>query len=799
MPRHFKRPGLILLLLVFTPLLLSLPLLFQVRSDMAASKFATEAAYPLTDAVTLHLLYPTRLRIEPPDGEGRPLLLWLTTTATEPDDSPYIITLEHDGSLLFTGSGGTVRDGQVVLRTATPAQARHTLVLRQAPLQRDLPETVNLGITLTTPQSTENRRLATLPIALETTTQAHQRRVVSFLANPEALPGLASVLVSLVALVISLKVQRDRENRERHELIQSVNALLESDLPGAIRRLLKLEQQAREQEWEETLLNELRTIRQRLEHERTYHEQLLRHASDAIRQGTRAEERGDSLLELLAHLSSGEMKQHIGLLQAILSPHPPARTPPIAQVIESALWLWHAYDEDGQEIVVQALLWVNRQPGGRDTLREMFHTAMSKERRLLRSPQLKDIAPGMELYYYAWPPLPPAPPHPPDSRVARWLEAHQLTGDPFNAGIAEFDTMLLQTWQPPVQWRAIKSAIPIASIAAVEADSGVAALMLRHELQSAPQQTVFPVWLVLRAGERRTADQRDEDGHGSDNLEALAWACGETWITLLAHNPGTLFDLAEPERLVLAELLLWVASSLNALRLWLRQSGLPENAEGRMLLRRIEEAVGSEPPPTSLSRGKLLQWLRIRPPGLQYTAIIATCQPQADTAACWEHARPWLGATHELAQAGVMLKLVMPPPPEGYHLPPAVNRVMLAWEAEQLKAMLQARLKQCSGTYRRFGELFGPSPLENADDLLIAQANGSLARLLQMGYAVVRLEVEGNSPDAFLSEADLRTVLAKVHETLRRQQTPRLPAMPEPLQRIRSTVQRFWSSFRREP
>lgn len=46
MPRHFKRPGLILLLLVFTPLLLSLPLLFQVRSDMAASKFATEAAYP---------------------------------------------------------------------------------------------------------------------------------------------------------------------------------------------------------------------------------------------------------------------------------------------------------------------------------------------------------------------------------------------------------------------------------------------------------------------------------------------------------------------------------------------------------------------------------------------------------------------------------------------------------------------------------------------------------------------------------------------------------------------------------
>jgi hypothetical protein len=351
---------------------------------------------------------------------------------------------------------------------------------------------------------------------------------------------------------------------------------------------------------------------------------------------------------------------------------------------------------------------------------------------------------------------------------------------------------MVRSWEPPEQWKAVRSAIPIAIFANVAEDRTIASMMLRHELQTAEHQSVFPIRLSLRFAESHS----DDDAHYG-NLETIALACGETWITLLAYNPGTLLDLDESERLVLAELLIWISGSINALRLWLRQSGLHDNAEGRMLLRRIEEAVGQEAKPTLFTQVKLMQWLSIRPPGLQSTSLIATCHPEAGSRACWQQATTWLALTHELAQAGVMLKLFMPPPPPAFTLPPTLNTVQLLWSPERLKAMLHARLRLCSDRHETFGALFGPLPLEKADDLLVERAQGSLTNLLQLGHAVIRMEIEGNSPETYLDEADLEAVLARFRATMSRPQTLRLPDLSMPVQRLRTTISRVWSSFRR--
>jgi hypothetical protein len=197
-------------------MLLSIPVIFQVSSDTAASRFASHETVSITDEVTLQLLYPTRLRIEAADHPGRPLMVWLESTALPPATTPYTITLHHDDSVLLTSSEGRMISPELVLTAdGTPLSSR-LLYLRQSPIARDLPATTHLTVTIATPAETITEPLAPLPIALETPTQARGRLLMRFLANPEALPGLASVLVSLVALVISLKVQRDRENRERH-------------------------------------------------------------------------------------------------------------------------------------------------------------------------------------------------------------------------------------------------------------------------------------------------------------------------------------------------------------------------------------------------------------------------------------------------------------------------------------------------------------------------------------------------------------------------------------------------------
>jgi hypothetical protein len=327
----------------------------------------------------------------------------------------------------------------------------------------------------------------------------------------------------------------------------------------------------------------------------------------------------------------------------------------------------------------------------------------------------------------------------------------------------------------------------------MDQDREAAARMMRYQLQHAERQTVFVIWQPYLCTERSAEDPLH------DPLHAIAWASGESWITLLAYNPGMLLELADTERCAVVELLTWIAGSLNALRLWLRQIGLADNAEGRMLFRLIEESSEAQSATGSTPRGKLLAWLRLRPPGLPYAYLIAPCHAttmDTEHSDYWNNVTAVLAMAQELAQADIMLKLFIPTPPALLDLPTMVNTISLAWSDDALKPMLHTRFHLCSDHYNTFGALFGPQPLEHADDMLIEKAQGSLARMLQLGHAVIRMEVEGDSEEPYLDEDDLRAILDEVRSTTPRRLLPGVRNLQSGIGRMRSGLARLWSTVR---
>jgi hypothetical protein len=284
-----------------------------------------------------------------------------------------------------------------------------------------------------------------------------------------------------------------------------------------------------------------------------------------------------------------------------------------------------------------------------------------------------------------------------------------------------------------------------------ELDRMVAVAMLHQERPQA-QRPAFNIALPLPLAEVRSGARLRE------YVRAIAWKRGEMWIRLLGRNPGALLDLPEPEQSALAGLLVWVAGSQNSLRLRLRWNGLAEDAESRMLLRRIQAAGADAPRLEELPRGTFMSWVGLRPPGIDQTYLIANCL-KADEL-CREQASGLLELADDLQQLAIYPKLFLPSRIDKLAAP--IERIALTWDQNRLKRILNTRIERASNdNIKTFGQLFGEEPLVGGDLALIERANGSLSCLLALCDAVARQHQELHPDDPYLDETDLNRVLKK--------------------------------------
>jgi nucleoside phosphorylase len=500
--------------------------------------------------------------------------------------------------------------------------------------------------------------------------------------------------------------------------------------------------------------------------------QLLREAGEALRQDRLAH--AISILEEIERTLSGEPRHRVRLLHDLFITLAAPALPGIEEVAEAAFQLWKKYDEDVREIAVPALVWVREEAGGIELLRRRFNAAESKERRLLRDSRLQGIAPDLAQHYYQWSPLQSTEPTADRSEIIDWLTANGLRYNPFGSGFVESDPLLLPSRTYPTQWNMLLMSRPTLIQGSTHQDRIAARLFLEHTLQTNNPQLVFPVELLLPFTDGRERNRRFEP------LRAITHAVGVAWITLLARNPATLLELPLLMQEVLAELCLWVSGSYESLCLRLIRAGLPEDADGDILLRRLAPPATRESQARQLNRSKLRDWLLIRPPGLLDIYVIVHCwMAQADKQ-CQQQAASLLKEAAALARVGVIVKLFMPIFTPA--LLPEIDTVTLSWDSLSLEKMLRDRLMLASNnTYRAFKDLFGPILTIDPDQVLLKQAGSSLSIMLDLGRRVIQNHV--NRSDLadleykYLDQDDLE-VIQQFSASIDRQKTDTLGAAP---------------------
>jgi hypothetical protein len=440
------------------------------------------------------------------------------------------------------------------------------------------------------------------------------------------------------------------------------------------------------------------------------------------------------------------------IIEAILVELPSDDLPSPDEALDAALWLWDQLYEEERETVIQCLIWVN-QSGGRERLLNRFRTDRIKDRRLLRDPRLKEIAPDLTQHWYNWPSVKPnrLDEHP---SVKRWLDQYDFEANPFNPRAVERDLYLVTSWAFPAQWDLVTASRSSAIWSEVDYDRAAAALMLRHELQSAVPQTSFLVWRTL------PLPNIPQEATFDDCLRAVARATADTWVRFLASNPWALLDLPRPDQMTLAELLLWLAVTRRDLHRRLDRAGLGESAQENALRQRLDASIGKKRYKGTPSLEELLSWLQIRPPGLEHTYFVVDCPAHRSWSGCGDQVTHLIVAASALIDAGVSLKICHAPLDIDLS---RVDPVQLKWERHHLQHMLGRRIYLASKErLETFGELFGPEPFENADGLLIDHAHGSLGKMLELGDAVIREHIRGHDPaDHYLEPSDLMAVLER--------------------------------------
>jgi hypothetical protein len=463
----------------------------------------------------------------------------------------------------------------------------------------------------------------------------------------------------------------------------------------------------------------------------------------------------------LEHRLRGQIQQaeieHVRrTIEAILVESGSDKLPTPDEVMNAALWLWDQFYEEARETIIQCLLWAD-QAGHREQIYERFRNGKPRERRLLRDPRLKDIAPDLAQYWYNWPPIEPKR-LVENSSIKRWLDRHDFEANPFGSRSIDRDLYLLKSWAFPNQWDFVTESRSSAIWTEVRYDRVAAVLMLRHELQSAVPQTSFLIWRTLPLPDIIQESTLD------DSLRAVTRAIADMWIRFLASNPWALLDLPRSEQMSLAEMLLWQTGTRQKLRQRLVQAGLGESVQENALWQRLESYTGEEQYKGTPLIDELLSWLQIRPPGLDHTYFIVDCPADRSQNGCRDQINHVASVASALIDVGISMKI--------YHALldielSSVDSLHLTWNRDHLLHMLRQRIYLASKErLKTFGELFGLEPFKAADDLLVDHAHGSLGKMLELGDTLIREHIQRHKPDDhYLYPEDLAAVLQRSAST----------------------------------
>lgn len=304
----------------------------------------------------------------------------------------------------------------------------------------------------------------------------------------------------------------------------------------------------------------------------------------------------------------------------------------------------------------------------------------------------------------------------------------------------------------PERWQEIEYPGWIVITSSQSDDLIAAALRLCYEKRTQTHRDVFSALLPLPTHDLSLPASHEQ------RLEAIAHAIAATWIDLLAQNPGALIDLPEPDAALLVAFLTWASGSGQRLLLQLEEAGLGKEQASARYLRRLCGEFSQSLWQGAATVPRLRSWLRLRPPGLEATYLIAyPSSPWAPTALQAE-AQALLAMAESLHSDGVHLKLFAPPFADA---PP--HKVELAWSPDDLQKMLADRITRAYGpesckspTLRGFlvelEKLPDISAIPDFDALISRKAQVSLSRMLELAGNVIDGYRDGKKIDELWQE-----------------------------------------------
>ncbi len=410
-----------------------------------------------------------------------------------------------------------------------------------------------------------------------------------------------------------------------------------------------------------------------------------------------------------------------------------------------------AGDREGRDCLLEAI----RSPGNVPSMHEVSKLAVTDPR--VRRHLVDHLS-----WTYEWSSFIPLSANVIRSRdVAEWLETNGLRVNPFDPeelqSHCEFGerTMLPNNQQPAI----IQARTPVVGS---KFDCRIAALALYNELHKPdknklrkpdknelrePDKRCMPVPVVL--------SDFDPAAH-SGIIHFIGRAAGERWCAALAQQPGTLLWLPEGEQALLAEWMLWIGGSLPALRRLLHNRGLQDDVSGQIVLHRLDELLSRAAPTTPDAR-TMLEWLTIRPPGIEQAHLIVIDDVGDD------RARQFAGLMRDLQRAGIGCTLFTTSAyPGGFG---QSGSIWLRWTEKELLSLLDSAVAVSRGPVQHLldlVELSDPSADEEGFVMdILKHARGSFARSLTIFQRALAHHLlvycDQNDPAyRFLNENDFR-------------------------------------------
>ncbi|TAH48786.1 MAG: hypothetical protein EYC68_19995 [Chloroflexota bacterium] len=763
----------LLLALVFLVIALD----YQAREDVNSSRYAVQRL--TASDPPIEIIYRQYLYYEPSNKPGAPLIArlpdaWLKTwdNANAPTVTvPLTFVSDH---LMFTDAQGNPTSGQMILSNSNISQTIGTLYIRPKPIIGSAPPTATLGVilpphTFTQPfdVTTDPNTKQSQPIFLETQEQSYLRNFLNHLLGENALA--LAVGIALVGWGVDWLWRRgEREYSERQRRLTPIREMMPNNPAYGLKQFLSLEREAKFNKWDQSLLDALEGFRSEYAKSKRVQQQVLQQAGKELTLGA-----GSNLSEILATFKEifygslsflpNELEWAIEKLQRAIDALSSEDEELLADAHKAGLIVWRHFREDALDFVRPLLLGVYSMAKEPDAKMLFAQLEQNENKSLLRDANIRQILEKHECkskywqYNYSWSDLAADNPVEENELLMTWLRIAHLQHNPFGCPELGSDPLLLKSWSRNVEfWKSIKANRPLVCLANDQRDCSALATRLLQQIRASAldeelHRTVFPVALQLPFSDL------DASASLSAYYEKFAFALSESWCELLAQNIDAYLDLDSNKQHIVAELLYWSSKSEVYLKSRLRQAGLPDDAGGRMLLRRLHEKCDTGQTLGSPSETQLRAWFNTRPKGLDKIFLMVHPSSPNSTIEAAPFEKRIVMLADSLWKNDIVLKLFTT-------VNPGVSfTIPIRWSRQNLREIVNARIDGASEpglVGRHFDEFFDSleKPV-NVEAIMAQCARGSLNRMLDLGNKILQARVNRggitNEFDFYLTRQDL--------------------------------------------